>query len=279
MKLIEFIKNIKKREEIPSFDVKMILSYFYDIELPNLINFYDKEIEEKDLTELNNIIKIRLTGKPISKIFGKKCFWNYCFFVDENVLDPRPDSEIMIEEILKDYENFKNEKLQVLDLGTGSGCLIATILKLFENFCGTAIDISDKALNIAEKNSKNLGINNRLRLIKSNWNDSVEEKFDIIISNPPYIETNYIERLDIDVKNFDPILALDGGDDGLNPYRHLAKNLKKNCKHNTKIYLEIGINQKKPIIDLFETNNFKFIKSIKDYSNIDRILVFNSFYK
>lgn len=273
MNIFEFINNIKKGGILPPFDVKMILSNFYKIDIPKIIDLYDKKIEDNDLLELDRIIRERLKGKPISKIFNEKYFWNYSFFVNENVLDPRPDSEIMIEEILKTY---KNENLNVLDLGTGSGCLIITILKLFSNFKGTGVDISEKALEVAKLNSNNLNVNNRIKFIKNNWNDGINEKFDIIISNPPYIETDFIEKLDIDVREYDPILALDGGKDGLDCYKYLAENLKKNCKHSTKIFLEIGINQKDNIIKIFEKNNFKFEKSAKDYGSIERILVFSN---
>lgn len=273
MNIIEFINNIKKDGILPSFDVKMILSNFYNIEISEIINFYDKEIKDGELAKLNLIIEERQKGKPVSKIFNKKYFWEYCFFVNENVLDPRPDFEIMISEILKTY---KNENLKILDLGTGSGCLIITILKLFSNFTGTAVDISDKALEVAKLNSRKLEVFDRINFIKSNWNDNVDGKFDIIISNPPYIETDIIEKLDVDVKEYDPILALDGGNDGLECYKKIAQNIRKNCKDNTKIFLEIGVNQKNSIIKIFSDYGFKFEKSTKDYGGIERILTFSN---
>lgn len=273
----EFINKTTKTLEkngvdTPFFDAKMIISLYFGIELNKIADIYSIKLTDLQLNKLDKIIKERINKKPISKIFNKKTFWDFDFYVNENVLDPRPDSEILIEEILKNYN--KNDTLKILDLGTGSGCLILAVLKLFGNFEGTAVDISEEALKIAEKNAKNLNILDKIKFVKSNWNDKINECFDLIISNPPYIPTATINNLEDDVKKFDPLLALDGGTDGLDCYKYLAGNLKKNCKTSTKIFLEIGISQKNDVIKLFENNDLIFEKSLSDYGGIERILIF-----
>ena len=186
---------------------------------------------------------------------------------------PRPDSETLIEAVLENYKD-KDQKLNILDLGTGSGCLILTLLSIYQNSQGLAIDISDKALEIAKQNAKLLNIN-RIKFLKNNWNDNINKKFDIIISNPPYIPKKEIEILEPEVNKYNPLLALDGGNDGLDCYKYLAENLQKNCKENTKIFLEIGKNQENNIIEIFKNNKFELLKMYKDINGIIRILEFN----
>lgn len=259
--------------ENPQFEAKLLLALFYKIKITKIFEYNEKIITCEDEEKLNDIIKIRLTHKPFSKIFNSKTFWDFDFFVNEDVLDPRFDTEVLIEEMIKTYE--LKEKLKILDLGTGSGCIIITLLKIFINMQGTAVDISENALRVACKNAYNLEVGDRCEFIKSDWNNDVNEKFDIIVSNPPYIPTKTIKALSETVQKFDPILALDGGNEGLDCYEFLSRNLHKNCKNTTKIFLEIGRGQKNDVIEIFEKNNFKFIKSINDYAGICRILIFS----
>ena len=149
-----------------------------------------------------------------------------------------------------------------------------TLLKIYKNATGLAIDISEKALNVAKINAKKLNVKN-IQFLQNNWNDNIKENFNIIISNPPYIPRNEIFTLEPEVKIFNPMIALDGGDDGLNCYRYLAENLSKNITKNTKIFFEIGKGQEKDIELIFANNNFKLNKIYKDLSNINRILCFN----
>ena len=229
------------------FDCKLLLSYVLGIDYKDLYLYFSEEFDKEYL--LSVLIQRRLNNEPISKIINRKSFWDYDFYVNGNVLDPRPDTENLIELVLSVYNT--NKKLHILDMGTGSGCLILTLLKLFKNATGVAVDISEKALEVAKFNAKNLGVEN-INFVLSNWNDNVAEKFDIIVSNPPYIETEEIQKLDKDVKNFDPMLALDGGINGLKCYEYIAQNIIKNCKNNTKIFFEVGHNQAKIVTDIFE---------------------------
>lgn len=277
MKILELYKNSSKELEqngilTSKLDVKILLSYLLNIDSKELIMYFNQHIEQKFINSFNQLLKRRLNREPIANIVNKKSFWSYDFFVNENVLTPRNDSEILIEAVLSNYNNMQ-EELKILDLGTGSGCLILSLLKMYKNASGLAVDISEKALKVARQNAENLKINN-IKFLKNNWNDNIEEKFDIIISNPPYIPTKEIKELEPEVNKFNPLLALDGGEDGLNCYRYLAKSLEKNLKENTKIFLEIGKNQEKDIEKIFNENGYELLKMYKDLAEINRILCF-----
>ena len=277
MKILELYKNSSKELEqngilTSKLDVKILLSYLLNIDSKELIMYFNQHIDRKFINNFEQLLKRRLNREPIANIVNKKSFWSYDFFVNENVLTPRSDSEILVEAVLSNYDDM-NEELNILDLGTGSGCLILSLLKIYKNANGLAVDISDKALQVAKQNAKNLKVEN-IQFLKNNWNDNIEEKFDIIISNPPYIPTKEIKELEPEVNKFNPLLALDGGEDGLNCYRYLAKSLDKNLKENTKIFLEIGKNQEKDIEKIFNENGYKLLKMYKDLAEINRILCF-----
>ena len=277
MRLLELYKDSTKKLEqegilTSKLDVKILLSFLLDIDSKELIMYFNQHIDRKFINNFEQLLKRRLNREPIANIVNKKSFWSYDFFVNENVLTPRSDSEILVEAVLSNYNNM-NENLNILDLGTGSGCLILSLLKIYKNASGLAVDISDKALQVAKQNAKNLKVEN-IQFLKNNWNDNIEEKFDIIISNPPYIPTKEIKELEPEVNKFNPLLALDGGEDGLICYRYLAKSLDKNLKENTKIFLEIGKNQEKDIEKIFNENGYKLLKMYKDLAEINRILCF-----
>ena len=267
--------NLLKNKGIltANLDVKILLAFLLNIDTKEIINYFNNEISNEFLNNFQKLLSRRLNREPIANIIGKKAFWDYDFIVNENVLTPRPDSETLIEAVLENYKD-KDQKLNILDLGTGSGCLILTLLSIYQNSQGLAIDISDKALEIAKQNAKLLNIN-RIKFLKNNWNDNINEKFDIIISNPPYIPKKEIEDLEPEVNKYNPLLALDGGNDGLDCYKYLAENLQKNCKKDTKIFLEIGKNQENDIIEIFKNNEFELVKMYKDINKIVRILEFN----
>ncbi|MDR1498942.1 MAG: peptide chain release factor N(5)-glutamine methyltransferase, partial [Rickettsiales bacterium] len=235
-------------------DCKILVSEVLGVKVKDLILHLTDDVDDDKIEQLQKLMKRRLNFEPVSKIINKRSFWEYDFYVDENVLDPRPDSEVLIESIVKDYG--EDEGLKILDLGTGGGCLILTLLKLFKNAYGVAVDISEKSLEVARRNAKDLEVDN-IKFLKGNWNDGLDEKFDIIVSNPPYIRTSDIQNLQAEVKIFDPTVALDGGDDGLSCYRYIASNVKKNCSTGTKIYLEIGLGQENDVIKVFENKDFR----------------------
>jgi len=266
--------NLLKNKGILTYklDVKILLSFLLGIDSRELISHFDKNINDLFIKEFNILLNRRLNNEPIANIIERKAFWNHDFFVNENVLTPRNDSETLIEAVL---DNFKNTDafLRIMDLGTGSGCLVLTLLKIYKNASAVAVDISDEALKIAKINADNLGIYN-IKFLKGNWNDNIDDKFDIIISNPPYIPTNEIASLEPEVNRFNPLISLDGGIDGLDFYRYFSKNLIKNLKNTTQLFLEIGKGQHKDVISIFERSNYKLTKIYKDLAGINRVLCF-----
>ena len=221
-----------------------------------------------------DLIRKRIKKIPLTHLTNNREFFGNNFYVDENVLDPRPDSETLVEMMIKKYKN--SSFLNLCEIGCGSGCLIISLLKHFKDWNGTAIDISKKALEIAQKNAENNEVFGRIEFLESNLFKSFRDNqiFDIIISNPPYIPTADIENLQDEVRLYEPRIALDGGLDGLDFYRHIANQSRKFLKNNGNIFLEIGYNQHQEVVDIFEKFNFKFIDSAKDLSGIIRVLEF-----
>ena len=229
-----------------------------------------KEIEKRDFDYFNNLIQERAKSKPIAQIIKKKDFWKYEFIVNNNVLIPRPDTEILIEQALKLVKN-KN-RLQILDIGIGSGCILMSILKEKKNFIGTGIDISNKSLQISKVNGHKLRINNRLRLFKSNIDNFNTGKYDLIVSNPPYIKKSNLKCLEKDI-GFEPKQALDGGLDGLSEIRKVINKSSELIKRSGHFIIEIGFDQKNKVKKILRDKGFYIKKTVKDLSNHDRCIV------
>ena len=229
-----------------------------------------KEIKKRDLEYFDNLIQERAGRKPIAQIIKKKDFWKYEFIVNNNVLIPRPDTEILIEQALKLVKN-KN-RLQILDIGIGSGCILMSILKEKKNFIGTGIDISNKSLQISKVNGQKLRINNRLRLFKSNIDNFNTGKYDLIVSNPPYIKKSNLKCLEKDI-GFEPKQALDGGLDGLSEIRKVINKSSELIKRSGHFIIEIGFDQKNKVKKILRDKGFYIKKTVKDLSNHDRCIV------
>jgi len=227
------------REKLSDIEARIILKERAGIDWSDIIANPSREIETtavmKDMAE-------RVEGKPLSKIYGKKEFWGMEFATSENTLDPRPDSETLIEVALKHYKD-KEPPKTILDLGTGTGCLLISLLCEFPNAQGIGIDLSDHALEIAQKNAESHGLATRCELIKGEWTANLDGKFDLIVSNPPYIASNIIPNLEKEVKNYDPILALDGGSDGLQAYKDIFSDLNRVLNDDGIALFEIGFDQ------------------------------------
>ncbi len=209
--------------------------------------------------------------EPVSKIINRKSFWNHDFYVDNTVLDPRPETELIVEFILKRFP--ANSSLEFLDIGTGSGCILLSILSELKNSHGIGIDISADAIRIANKNKSLLKIQN-VDFFQQNWNElSGENFFDVIVSNPPYIKTADIEFLDENVKNFDPLISLDGGEDGLDAYRDIAKISANVLKADGLILLEVGYDQAESVAHILQHQNFQLLEIMRDLNGVERTLV------
>ena len=231
----------------------------------------EKDLQFNDLKCFIKLIKERSKKKPIAQIIKKKSFWNLEFFVNSDTLIPRPDTELVIEQILKLTKNKSN--LHILDVGVGSGCILLTILKEKKNFYGTGIDISKKCLNISKKNAKKLRLLARTKFYKTDVDKLSFGKYDLIVSNPPYIKRFNLRYLEKDVVNFEPKLALDGGLDGLSEIRKVIRKSSELIKTNGKFILEIGFNQKSKVIKLLNNKGFYINSSVKDLANNDRCIV------
>ena len=258
--------------ETPELDARIILKEVLSLDDKDLILKESLDIPNELIEKIIAIESRRLNGEPISKIFKKRDFYNSTFLISNDVLDPRPETELIVE-IANNYID-KNEVKNILDLGTGSGCILLSILKENKMINGLGIDLSKDAISIAKQNSKKLNLETQSNFLISNWMSSLNYKYDLVVSNPPYIASEDIKKLSKSVKIYDPILSLDGGDDGLNSYRLIASDLKRVVSKNALIIIEIGYNQSLQVIEIFKKNNFKLMKKYNDINGLDRVLTF-----
>ena len=208
---------------------------------------------------------------PLAYLTKCKEFWKHEFYVDNRALIPRPDTEIIIEEVLKLTKNKSN--LRILDIGVGSGCILLSLLREKKNFTGVGIDISKKCIDLCRKNSFNLGLNERVKLFNSNIDNFNYGKYDLVVSNPPYIKSCDLKYLDRDVVDFEPITALDGGTNGLSNILKVINKSSALVKINGKLVLEIGFGQKNDVKKILVNRGFYINKIVKDYSNNDRCII------
>ena len=261
----------KNKIRSTKLDSEILLSKVIQKDRKFIILNYKQEIKEDIFNYYISLINKRSSGRPIAYLLGKKNFWNYEFEITEGVLIPRPDTEIIIEEVLRLSKN-KN-KLKILDIGVGSGCILLSILDEKKDFLGIGIDISKKCIELSKRNALSIGVENRVKFFKSNVDNFNSGKYDLIISNPPYIKQVNLKYLDKDVKNFEPKLALNGGIDGLSEIRKIIIKSSELIKINGKFVLEIGFDQKQEVIKILKNKGFYINKVLKDYAGNDRCIV------
>ena len=231
----------------------------------------NKKISKKDFDSFQNMVILRSKGKPISYLTNKKFFWKYEFYVNKDVLIPRPDTEVIVEQVLKIYKN--RNKINFLDIGFGSGCILLSILKERSDFRGTGVDISNHAVKVCKINAYKLGVKTRVKLFKSDIDKFSLGKYDLIISNPPYIKNLDLKYLQRDVRNFEPKIALNGGIDGISEIRKVIKKSSELIKFGGKLILEIAYNQKQEVKLLLKRNGFYINSVIKDFAKNDRCII------
>ena len=276
MKIYEAInkgKLILEKNFIKSslLDSEILMSKVFKKDRKFVILNPKKELDEGKLNFFYNLISERSKGKPVAYLTCKKYFWKYEFRVESDILIPRPDTEIMVEQALKLTRN--KFKLRVLDIGIGSGCLLLSILKEKKNFYGVGIDVSQKCINISKINAYKLNVINRLKLFNSCVDNFKYGKYDLVISNPPYINKFDLKHLDKDVINFEPKLALNGGLDGISEIRKVIKKTSELIKKNGKFILEIGFDQKNKVKKLLINNGFYINEVFQDLAKNDRCIV------
>ena len=265
--------NILKNKSILSakLDSEILMAKALGKKREYIILNNNKIIKEQNLKYFKKLVHERATRKPIAYLLNKKSFWNSEFYVNKNTLIPRPDTEIILEQVLKFTKN-KNY-LNILDIGVGSGCIILSILKERKNFYGTGIDISRNSLDICKMNAKKLHLDRRVKFFKSDVDKFAIGKYDLIVSNPPYISRCDLKYLENDVIKFEPKLALDGGLDGLSVIRKVIKKSSELLKKNGKFILEIGFDQKNKVIKLLNNKGFYINSTVKDLANNDRCII------
>ena len=273
MDVLNYGSKLLKNNNINSYnlDSELILAKVLNSSREELLINLDKKLNRKNFKKYKNLILRRKKNEPIAHIFQNKEFWKYNFIVNGNVLIPRPETEIIVQELLKltNYNSFKH----ILDIGTGSGCIIISLLKN-RPFCnGTAIDVSRKALKVAKSNAKMHHLENKIKFINNDIDKFNHNKYDFIVSNPPYINKFELKRLSSNVRLFEPKIALEAGIDGFREIKKIILRSKKLLKKNGKLIFEIGDKQKKYSIYLLKKNGFYLNKVCTDISTVPRVLI------
>ena len=262
----------QKSIENPLLDAELLLTLITKKDREFSIIYGKEEIDNKNVLKYFDLIDRRKKREPIAYILNQKEFWSTNFLVDKNVLIPRPDTEVILFDIKNRFKN--SGGLSVLDIGTGSGCILLSILKEFKNFRGIGLDKSRKAINIAKSNSNLLSINNRSKFIKCDVdNYKLDQYYDLIVSNPPYICSHKIKNLSVDVRRFEPTMALDGGVTGLVTINKVIDRAKKNLKISGYLYLEIDHDQSRRVCHILKESNFRVIKKLMDYKKKIRCII------
>ena len=262
-----------KRNNIFSYklDSEILMSNVVKEERDYIILNLNKNLSSLQLINYRKLINDRSRGKPISYLVGKKEFWKYEFYIEEGVLIPRPDTEVIIEQALELSKN--KSKSKVLEVGIGSGCILLSLLKEKKDFYGTGIDISKKCIEISKINSKKLGLQNRVKFFKSDVDNFNHGKYDLIISNPPYIKKLDLKYLEKDVIAFEPKIALNGGLEGTSEIRKIINKSSELIKIGGKLILEIAFDQKNEVLKLLKDKGFYINKTLKDLAKNDRCVI------
>ena len=236
----------------------------------NLLINLNEKVSKKIVIDFKKLIVRRANKEPLAYILKNKEFWSKDFIVDRNTLIPRPETELLCESVIK---IFKNKSVQILDIGTGSGCIILSILSEMKSAKGIGIDISGKAIKVAKKNSNKLGLNKRVKFLNKSLENIHGYKFDLVVSNPPYIKTSDIKNLSDDIKKYEPKIALDGGKDGLDVIKKVIYKSKTILKNLGMLVLEIGYGQHYKVSQILKKQSFKEELLVKDYKNNVRCIL------
>ena len=261
----------KKNIKTALLDSEILMSKVLKEDRSSIILNSERILSKQDYIYFRKLVSNRLRNKPVAYLIGKKSFWKYEFELNDNVLIPRPDTELIIEQVLKIYN--KNENINFLEFGVGSGCIILSILKERKFFFGKGLDLSKDCIELCKFNADKLKVNHRIKLYKSDIDNFNLGKYDLIISNPPYIKKLDLNYLDKDVIKYEPRLALDGGLDGLSEIRKFIKKSSELIKKRGKLFLEISHDQKNEVKKILIENGFYINKTVKDLAENDRCII------
>ena len=274
MKVLEAIKSgskLLKEKNVHTYilDSELLLSKSLNKSREEMLVNLEQNINKRALTDFNKYLIRRSKREPIAYLLGEKEFWSKKFFVNKDTLIPRPETELLVNKLVS---IFKKKKITILDIGTGTGCIIISLLSELKNSTGTAIDISSKAIMVAKKNAYKFKLSDRIKFLNKPFKDLYGKQFDLIVSNPPYIKRMEIKNLSDDIKKFEPRMALDGGNDGLDLIKKVIYKSKEILKINGTLALEIGNEQINKVSKLLLDNKFRIKWVIKDYRNNVRCL-------
>ena len=275
MKVLEAIKagsKLLKEKNISTYilDSELLLSKSLNKSREEILINLDLNINRKVLEDFNKYLLRRSKKEPIAYLLGEKEFWSKNFFVNKDTLIPRPETELLVNKLAT---IFKKKEITILDIGTGTGCIIVSLLSELKNSNGIAVDISRKAILVAKKNANKFDLSNRIKFLHKPFENLYGKKFDLIVSNPPYIKRKDIKNLSDDIKKFEPKMALDGGNDGLDLIKKIIYKSKKILKINGTLALEIGNEQIDKVSKILIDNKFRISCVIKDYRNNVRCVI------
>ena len=275
MKAFEIIKigsNLLKEKEIPSFilDSEILLSKTLKKYREEILTNLNQKVHPKEILTFKKYLKRRSYNEPIAYILGEKEFCSKSFIINKDTLIPRPETELLVEELAKIY---KEKKIAILDIGTGSGCIILSLLSTLQKSLGIGIDSSKKAIITAKKNAHKFELTKRVKFYNLSFASVFYKKFDLIVSNPPYIEKRQIKNLSDDIKRYEPIMALDGGNDGLDLIKKIIYKSKYILKTKGLLALEIGNEQINKVSKILFDKKYRIRKIVKDYKNNVRCVI------
>ena len=273
--IVKYSKELEEISPTPRLDVETLLQKVLGVDRLYILLNLERVLSEDEEQLFNKFINERLNNRPIAYIVGNREFMGLDFFVKEGVLIPRPDTEVLVEEVIELAK--KKDAKNILDIGTGSGAITISLAKYLENVKVTSVDISDIALEIGKRNAISNEVDDRINFVKSDLftNIDKETKFDIIVSNPPYIKREVIDTLDKQVKDYEPYNALEGGVDGLDFYRAITKQAKNYLKKGGILAYEVGHDQSEDVSKLMEMDGYTNIYTRKDLQQIDRVVIGN----
>ena len=270
--IIKFGSNELKKKNIPShiLDSEILLSKALNVPREKILINLDKKINKKRFFKFKDYLKRRSNNEPIAHILEEKEFWSKKFKVNKDTLIPRPETEMLVEQVLNIY---RGKTISILDIGTGSGCIIISLLGVLNKSKGIGVDVSKDAIQIAKINSLKHKLSKRSKFFNKSFENIVDKKFYLIVSNPPYIERKELKNLSDDIKRYEPRIALDGGNDGLDLIKKVIYKSKNILKIKGTLALEIGNEQIKKVSKILIDNNFRIMNVIKDYKNNVRCVI------
>lgn len=260
----------------PLLDARLLIAEVVGFSLTDFVMKPDRPVTAEENARIAAMIERRALGEPVHRILGHRAFHGLDLLLSKETLEPRPDTEVLVDTLLPALKETvsRTGSVRILDLGTGTGAICLALLKECTQASGIGSDISADALETAARNAARNGLSSRFETIRSDWFEKISGRFDIIVSNPPYIRTDIVATLDREVRNHDPMAALDGGQDGLAPYRLIAADAGRFLVENGIVGVEIGFDQRLDVSAIFASHGFSLLDAVKDYGGNDRVLTF-----